>query len=70
MRPYQFSLRLYGRGRSPGWRSDRETKERKTFTLTPTAIQLLARASRLAGMSESTYVEQAVREKFARTNVE
>jgi hypothetical protein len=48
---------------------ERETKERKTFTLTPTAIERLARASRLTGMSESTYVEQALRLKFKEDEV-
>jgi hypothetical protein len=45
---------------------ERETKERKTFTITPSAIALLQRGSRLSGMSESIYVEQAIREKFER----
>jgi hypothetical protein len=49
---------------------ERETKERKTFTMTPSAIALLTRGSRSKGMSESTYVEQAVREKFERENTE
>jgi hypothetical protein len=49
---------------------EREIKERKTFTLTPTAIARLARASRLTGMSESTYVEQALRLKFREDEIE
>ena len=43
---------------------ERETKIRKTFTLTPSIIERLARASRLRGMSESVYVEQALRLKL------
>lgn len=49
---------------------ERETKERKTFTITPSAIALLQRGSRSSGMSESTYVEQAIRLKFAQDKTE
>jgi ribosomal protein S27AE len=48
----------------------REHKQQKTFTLTPTASERLTRASRETGLSESSYVEQALRLKFNQDNIE
>jgi hypothetical protein len=48
----------------------RETKERKTFTMAPTVIARLAKASQQTGLSESSYVEQAVRLKLSQDGIE
>jgi hypothetical protein len=53
----------------PKKKNRKTAKKLKAFRLTPDAVDQLATAAEDLGMSETVYVEQALREKFKRDRV-